>query len=56
MIQTGAALGYKPWEVMRLTPRELDACVRGFNVANGGEEKADVDISDIKRRLAAMSG
>ena len=60
MISTGGALGLKPWEVLRLTPRELGAMVRGFNAAHGEEEPFDATMIDpaeaLKRIQARKKG
>lgn len=55
MIATGAALGYKPWEVMHLTPAELAAAVRGHKMLHGEAEPEPPDLDKIKQALAAFS-
>lgn len=35
----GAAMGFSPDQVDRMTFWQMGACIAGFNKANGGEEK-----------------
>ncbi|RJG44908.1 hypothetical protein [Mesorhizobium sp. DCY119] len=44
--RTGYAIGLKPREIDELTPWEFAQCVRGWNIAHGGEEEPAAPSQD----------
>ena len=53
---TGFAIGLKPREIDEMTPWEFSRCVKGWNIAHGGEEKPAAPKQDEMAELFAKYG